>query len=74
MHFRGGKNLPKMADFGHFFLLTGGKMGGQSLQWGGANFPMLPPPPLDAATGQATLAERNLQVAQYPSMCDGQMT
>ena len=29
------KNLPKMADFGHFFLLTGEKVGGQSLRlWG----------------------------------------
>ena len=41
------KNLPKMADFGHFFLLTGGASGGgQSLQLGA----FAPCPPLDAAT------------------------
>ena len=38
-----------MADFGHFFLLTGGQVGGQSPQLGG-KYPHAPPP-LDAATG-----------------------
>ena len=43
------KNLPKMADFGHFFLLTGGgASGGKSLRLGGHLPPC--PPPLDAAT------------------------
>ena len=44
------KNLPKMADFGHFFLLTGGQVGGQSL-WLGGICPPCPPlmPPLFVA-------------------------
>ena len=37
------KNLPKMGDFGHFFLLTGGKWGAEPPTWG-------PHAPLDAAT------------------------
>ena len=42
------KNLPKMADFGHFFLLTGGQVGGgRASDWG--HLPPMPPP-LDAAT------------------------
>ena len=40
------KNLPKMADFGHFLLLTGGKWG-QSFRLGGQMPPCLPlMPPL----------------------------
>ena len=42
------KNLLKMADFGHFFLLTGGQVGEQSLQLG-SKFSHAP---LDAATGE----------------------
>ena len=43
------KNLPKMADFGHFFLLTGGKWGGAEPPTGG-HFPPCPPliPPLSS--------------------------
>ena len=39
------KNLPKMADFGHFFLLTGGQVGGRASNGGGANaqMPLCPP-------------------------------
>ena len=42
------KNLLKMADFGYFFLLTGGAE--PPTQWGA--FP--PPCPLDAATANQT--------------------
>ena len=38
------KKLPEMADFGHFFLLTGGQVGGRASDGGGANAPF------DAAT------------------------
>ena len=42
------KNLPKMADFGHFFLLTeGGQMGDRASDWGGGQMSHAPPP-LDA--------------------------
>ena len=37
------KNLPKMADFGHFFLLTGGASGGTASDWGAFAPPLMPP-------------------------------
>ena len=40
------KHLPKMADFGHFFL-GGGEQVGESIQGGGGQ---MTPCPLDAAT------------------------
>ena len=40
------KNLPKMADFGHFFLLTGGQVGAEPPTGVG----ICPPCPLDATT------------------------
>ena len=41
------KNLPKIAYFGHFLLLTGGASGGRASDWG-ATAPPCPPlmPPL----------------------------
>ena len=42
------KNLPKMADFDHFFLLTGERGDRASDSGGGGQMP--PMPPLDAAT------------------------
>ena len=37
------QNLPKMADFGHFVLLTGGASGGRASDWGGDKMPTCPP-------------------------------
>ena len=43
------KNLPKIADLDHFFILTGGKWGDRTSN-GGGQMPPCSPPPLDAAT------------------------
>ena len=53
------KNLPKMADFDHFFLLTGG--GGKSLQLGG----LCPPCPLDAATAILRAPSTVYEIRKY---------
>ena len=44
------KNLLKMADFDHFFLLRGASVGAEPLRGGNA-----PCPPLDAATASIVL-------------------
>ena len=58
------KNLPKIADFGHFILLRGGgQVGGRASDWG-AFSPMAPPlmPPL--ALPKITLNKRSQIVSK----------
>ena len=47
------KNLLKMADFGHFFLLMGGQVGAEPLMGGGGQIVLHAP--LDAATDKSIL-------------------
>ena len=42
----GGQNLPKIADFCHFFLTWEGQGGQRLRRGGGGDAPMRPPPPL----------------------------